>query len=223
MIKFNVIQNEITEKLGIDFTPKKNLETDRCYDIRAYSLFENDKENENFESIAIKPKESAIFGLGFSIEYEGIIELLNQNFVQILSLNTILLNAIKELFQKNNTMNIFNNIKQQYNSITDSFMQNANTMNIRFIPSSEIKSRSGLGFKHSIELFNGQIDNTYNNQIRIKVTNNSKKAFTVNQGDRIGQLKIELLPLLEHKTEYKKSSSELDGNDRGGFGSSGVN
>lgn len=86
----------------------------------------------------------------------------------------------------------------------------------------EVHSRSGLGFKSEIVVFNGQIDNSYNNQIYLKIFNESDKPFTINFGDRIAQLEFKLIPLINHKVNKFKTLKELDKKNRGGFGSTGV-
>lgn len=86
----------------------------------------------------------------------------------------------------------------------------------------EVHSRSGLGFKNEIISFNGQIDNSYNNQIYLKIFNESDKPFVINFGDRIAQLEFKLVPLINHKVNKFKTLKELDKKNRSGFGSTGV-
>ncbi len=83
----------------------------------------------------------------------------------------------------------------------------------------EIKSRSGLAFKHSIEAFHGEIDNDYHKEILVKLTNNSTQSVILNRKDRIAQFRIVEIPLFEEEVERNE---DLEGNsDRGGFGSTG--
>lgn len=85
----------------------------------------------------------------------------------------------------------------------------------------EVKTRSGLGFKYDIELFNGQIDNPYRKEILLKVTNNSNVAKEFFIGERIGQIDFEYKPILKDKTNYVDSIEELNKGGRDGIGSSG--
>lgn len=83
----------------------------------------------------------------------------------------------------------------------------------------EIKSRSGLAFKHSTEAFHGEIDNDYHKEIMVKLTNNSDKDVLLSRKDRIAQFRIVEIPLMEEEIER---TEDLEGNsDRGGFGSTG--
>lgn len=86
----------------------------------------------------------------------------------------------------------------------------------------EVHSRSGLGFKNEIVAFNGQIDNSYNNQIYLKIFNDSDKPFIINFGDRIAQLEFKLVPLIKSNVNIVKTLEDLDKKNRGGFGSTGV-
>lgn len=85
----------------------------------------------------------------------------------------------------------------------------------------EVKTRSGLGFKYDIELFNGQIDNPYKKEILLKVTNNldTPKEFFI--GERIGQIDFEYKPILKDKVNYFDTIEELNKGGRDGIGSSG--
>lgn len=85
----------------------------------------------------------------------------------------------------------------------------------------EVKTRSGLGFKYNIELFNGQIDNPYKKEILLKVTNNSDipKEFFI--GERIGQIDFEYKPILKDEVNYFNTIEELNKGERDGIGSSG--
>lgn len=85
----------------------------------------------------------------------------------------------------------------------------------------EVKTRSGLGFKYDIKLFNGQIDNPYRKEILLKVTNNSNVAKEFFIGERIGQIDFEYKPILKDKTNYVDSIEELNKGGRDGIGSSG--
>jgi dUTP pyrophosphatase len=83
----------------------------------------------------------------------------------------------------------------------------------------EIKSRSGLAFKHSVEASNaGVIDQEYRGEIKIKLYNNSGRSYTVKKGDRVAQGIIKLLP--RYSIEETDSLNSTERNDKG-FGSSG--
>ena len=84
----------------------------------------------------------------------------------------------------------------------------------------QIRSRSGLAAKSQITVLNspGTIDSDYRGELKIILFNHSNKEFTVNNGDRIGQ--IILMPVL--KIEFEEVN-ELPKTIRGtgGFGSTG--
>lgn len=81
-------------------------------------------------------------------------------------------------------------------------------------------ARSGLSLKHGIVLTNGVgvIDSDYRGEILIALTNNSKKEYTITQGERVAQLG--LFPVSMAKFEL---CEELSDTSRGGqgFGSTG--
>lgn len=51
----------------------------------------------------------------------------------------------------------------------------------------EVRGRSGLGIKHSIDLFNGTVDSDYRGNVHLKLTNNSNQPYFIKKGERIGQ------------------------------------
>ncbi|QDJ94994.1 dUTPase [Hypsugopox virus] len=82
-----------------------------------------------------------------------------------------------------------------------------------------IAPRSGLAFKHCIDIGAGVIDADYRGNIGIVLINNSHSCFTIKKGDRIAQLiceKIVYADVLE--------VTSLDESSRGtnGFGSTGI-
>lgn len=85
----------------------------------------------------------------------------------------------------------------------------------------EVKTRSGLGFKYDIELFNGQIDNPYKKEILLKVTNNSDYSKDFFIGERIGQIDFQYKPILKDQVNYFDTIEELNKGGRDGIGSSG--
>lgn len=80
-----------------------------------------------------------------------------------------------------------------------------------------VLSKSGLNVKHGLTS-EGVIDAGYTGSIVVKLYNNSKADYTVNEGDKISQLVIVpiFIPVLE-------IVDELEETERGenGFGSSG--
>jgi dUTP pyrophosphatase len=81
-----------------------------------------------------------------------------------------------------------------------------------------VKARSGLSFKHHIEIGAGVIDEGYTGEIKVKMYNMGTEPFKVYAGDRIAQL----ITVLIYNGDYKQE--EVSGNtERGdsGFGSTG--
>ena len=83
----------------------------------------------------------------------------------------------------------------------------------------QIKSRSGLAFKHQIHVKAGVIDSDYRGEIKVLLSNESNKSFTVSPGTRIAQMLILQLP-----TCTLEESPELPPTFRHnkGFGSTGT-
>jgi dUTP pyrophosphatase len=83
----------------------------------------------------------------------------------------------------------------------------------------KVVSRSGLSFKHNIEVGAGVIDSGYRGEIRINLHNHGNGPVTFNAGDRIAQLLI-----LKHESPEFNLVEELDETERGenGFGHTGV-
>lgn len=82
--------------------------------------------------------------------------------------------------------------------------------------------RSGLAFKHGINLSNceGVVDEDYTDQVYIAIQNNSNVTFKVNHGDRICQAELVCdarYPIAE--TQIKPIAKQ---SRSGGFGSTGV-
>lgn len=80
-----------------------------------------------------------------------------------------------------------------------------------------IRERSGLAAK-GIRIGGGVVDSGYRGEIKVVITNLSDMSFRIAQGDRIAQLVIHELPVVQIK-----EVSELSESNRGkaGFGSSG--
>merc|ERR1712025_917178 len=83
-----------------------------------------------------------------------------------------------------------------------------------------IAPRSGLAWKHHIDIGAGVVDEDYRGNVGVVMFNHADAAFEVKKGDRIAQLVCEKISYPEIK-ELKT----LDETDRGegGFGSTGTN
>lgn len=83
-----------------------------------------------------------------------------------------------------------------------------------------ILPRSGLGHKHGIVLGNlvGLIDADYQGQLYVSCWNRSKKAYSIEPGERIAQLVI--VPVVQADFQLVDEFKISDRAD-GGFGSSG--
>lgn len=82
----------------------------------------------------------------------------------------------------------------------------------------QMKSKSGLAFKSNIEITNaGVIDEDYRGNIKVLVYNNSEDPFTINEGDKLCQGIVHILPKItinNNATVNKKIRNKK------GFGSS---
>ena len=85
----------------------------------------------------------------------------------------------------------------------------------------QMRPRSGLAAKHGISCVNapGTIDADYRGELRVILINHGADDFTINRGDRIGQMVF--APVFQ---AVFSEVDELDETDRGagGFGSTGV-
>mgnify|MGYP000501250490 CR=1 FL=1 len=85
----------------------------------------------------------------------------------------------------------------------------------------QVRPRSGLALKHGLMLVNapGTIDADYRGELKVILINHGNEDFTINRGDRIGQMVI--APVWQARFE---EVAELDDTERGagGFGSTGV-
>merc|ERR1719319_237928 len=79
--------------------------------------------------------------------------------------------------------------------------------------------RSGLAWKHGIDVFAGVIDADYRGEVKVILYNTQDEAFTVKTGDRIAQLILEQIA-----TPEVAVVEDLEASVRGsgGFGSTGV-
>ncbi len=81
-------------------------------------------------------------------------------------------------------------------------------------------ARSGLAIKHGIGLLNsvGVIDSDYRGEICVGIINQLKEAYTITPGERIAQLVIMPVSLIEAVETDELGSTERG---EGGFGSTG--
>ena len=84
----------------------------------------------------------------------------------------------------------------------------------------QIRPRSGLALKHNITLTNspGTIDAGYRGEIGVIMFNHGPEEFTIKRGDRIAQMVIAELPVVELEVVNALSDSDRG---EGGFGSTG--
>lgn len=85
----------------------------------------------------------------------------------------------------------------------------------------QMRPRSGLAAKHGIACVNapGTIDADYRGELKVILINHGAEDFTINRGERIGQMVF--APVFQARFEEVE---ELDDTERGagGFGSTGV-
>ena len=82
-----------------------------------------------------------------------------------------------------------------------------------------IAPRSGLAWKHFIDVGAGVIDADYRGNVGVVLFNHAEKEFEVKRGDRVAQLVLERI-----FTPEVQEVDSLEGTERGagGFGSTGV-
>lgn len=85
----------------------------------------------------------------------------------------------------------------------------------------QVRPRSGLALKHGITVLNtpGTIDSDYRGEVKIILINLGETPYTVRRADRIAQLVISFVPMVEI-VKVKELSDTLRG--KGGFGHSGI-
>lgn len=81
-----------------------------------------------------------------------------------------------------------------------------------------VAPRSGLAYKHGIDVLAGVIDVDYRGDIGVILLNTSDQSFVVETGDRIAQLIIEKCSYLDAEETYSLPESSRGA---GGFGSTG--
>ena len=91
--------------------------------------------------------------------------------------------------------------------------------------SARLHPRSGLAWKHGINLINceGIIDSDYCKEVFVPLHNNTKVPFKIRHGDRIAQVEIVKPYSTAHYITFTDATpKEQKTNRMGGFGSTGV-
>ena len=85
-----------------------------------------------------------------------------------------------------------------------------------------VKDKSGLGFKHQLSHYGGEIDNGYRGDMGIKIANYSDQPYTFFKGDKVAQIKVE--KIWQAELSFVDEIVPVDcPRGEGGFGSSGKN
>lgn len=84
----------------------------------------------------------------------------------------------------------------------------------------QVRPRSGLALKHGITLLNtpGTIDSDYRGELKVIIANMSKDFYTINPGERIGQLVLNKVEQIEWEVVETLDETERGA---GGFGHTG--
>ena len=84
----------------------------------------------------------------------------------------------------------------------------------------QIRPRSGLALKHDLMLTNspGTVDSGYRGEVGVIMFNHGPEEFAIKRGDRIAQMVIAELPVVELEVVNALSNSDRG---EGGFGSTG--
>lgn len=81
-----------------------------------------------------------------------------------------------------------------------------------------VAPRSGLAFRHGIDVGAGVVDSDYRDEIRVLLFNFTSEPFAIRSGDRIAQIVFERVA---HPDLLESDSLDETGR-RGGFGSTGL-
>lgn len=81
-----------------------------------------------------------------------------------------------------------------------------------------IKPRSGLAYKHGIDVLAGVIDSDFRDSIKVLLINHGDQPFVVSPGDRIAQIVFAMV--FHNVVEHDGQVSETE-RGTGGFGSTG--
>jgi dUTP pyrophosphatase len=84
----------------------------------------------------------------------------------------------------------------------------------------QLRPRSGLALKHGVMLLNspGTIDADYRGEVMVLLANLGSETFTVRRGDRIAQLVVAPVAVVEIVSVEALGATDRD---KGGFGSTG--
>lgn len=84
----------------------------------------------------------------------------------------------------------------------------------------QVRPRSGLALKYGITLLNtpGTIDSDYRGELKMIIANMSKDTYTINPGERIGQLVLNKVEQIEWEVVETLDETERGA---GGFGHTG--
>ena len=83
-----------------------------------------------------------------------------------------------------------------------------------------IAPRSGLAVKHGIDVGAGVVDADYRGEVKVLLFNFGSEDFEVKEGDRIAQMIIEKISMVDiHEVDDLADTERGDG----GFGSTGTN
>lgn len=84
----------------------------------------------------------------------------------------------------------------------------------------QVRPRSGLALKYGITLLNtpGTIDSDYRGELKMIIANMSKDAYTINPGERIGQLVLNKVEQIQWEVVETLGETERGA---GGFGHTG--
>jgi dUTP pyrophosphatase len=85
----------------------------------------------------------------------------------------------------------------------------------------QVRPRSGLAYKHGITVLNspGTIDADYRGDVGVILINHGNAHFTLENGERIGQIVLNKYERIEWEIAEELESTERG---EGGFGSTGV-
>ena len=85
-----------------------------------------------------------------------------------------------------------------------------------------IAPRSGLAFKHGVDVLAGVVDSDYRGELKVILINMGSNALRIEAGDRIAQLIFE--SIMDDAVPVLVDKDQLDATDRGegGFGSTGA-
>lgn len=196
----------VFNNIEYNFTPTKpKNKSDIAFDVRARLV--DSKSNEHTLLTIIQPNEIKKIPLGFSLIMPKEVKMVTESGLMHFE------NYISDIIDAR-LQNSFAKEPQATDYLEEDDF-------ITLFPSSQLLGRSGMFFKSSITAFNGQIDNAYDDELVIALQNIGDIPQTIHFGERIGQIEIKLVPDISIKPFYKNSAEDLNGNSRGGFGSSG--